>query len=125
MASLFVIHEKNTNTFCTSSKFASFSSDLQEAAMFNSRKNAEKAAKKMFAGAEEGINTYGGWRWTCTKGGGPVQNYHHAHLNEYIEYLKKDHQDNQHRLAYIKMLEEEYAELRCDLEVLEVKLTIV
>lgn len=47
MASLFVIREKNTNKFCTSSKFAYFDADLQNAAMFNKRENAEKAAREM------------------------------------------------------------------------------
>ena len=70
MTSLFVIREKNTGTFCTSSKFKHFEADLQKAAMFNQRKNAESAARKMFAAADKGVITpYGGWCWRVRRSG--------------------------------------------------------
>lgn len=124
MASLFVIREKNTGTFCTSSKHAQFDADLQSAAMFNQRKNAEKAARGMFAAADKGVVThYGGWTWSVHKEDGTVQTYHHALLKEYIELLRnstnRDHSDT------IRYLETEVREQRCEMEIVEVRLTLV
>ena len=123
MASLFVIREKNTGTFCTSSKFKHFEADLQKAAMFNQRKNAESAARKMFAGADKGqVNPYGGWRWRVVYKDNSYQDFHHALLKEYIEFLKAhsgNHADS------IRWLETEVREQRCEMEVIEVRLTLV
>jgi hypothetical protein len=123
MASLFVIREKNTGTFCTSSKFKHFEADLQKAAMFNQRKNAESAARKMFAGANKGtVNPYGGWAWRVYNEDGTEQTYHHALLKEYIEFLKAhsgNHADS------IKYLQTKVQEKPCEMEVVEVRLTLV
>jgi hypothetical protein len=123
MASLFVIREKNTGTFCTSSKFKHFEADLQKAAMFNQRKNAESAARKMFAGAAKGtVNPYGGWAWRVYNEDGTEQTYHHALLKEYIEFLKAhsgNHADS------IKYLQTKVREQPCEMEVVEVRLTLV
>jgi hypothetical protein len=123
MASLFVIREKNTGTFCTSSKFKHFEADLQKAAMFNQRKNAENAARKMFAGADKGtVNPYGGWCWRVYTEDGNQQTFHHALLKEYIELLK----NSPACLAdSIKYLQEHGVEQRCEMEVVEVRLTLV
>ena len=128
MASLFVIREKNTGTFCTSSKFKYFEADLQKAAMFNQRKNAESAARKMFAAADKGVvNPYGGWAWRVYNEDGTEQTFHHALLKEYIELLK-----NAARAAakgpyadMIKYLQTEVHEQKCEMEVVEVRLTLV
>jgi hypothetical protein len=123
MASLFVIREKNTGTYCTSSKFKHFEADLQKAAMFNQRKNAESAARKMFAGANKGtVNPYGGWAWRVYNEDGTEQTYHHALLKEYIEFLKAhsgNHADS------IKYLQTKVQEKPCEMEVAEVRLTLV
>ena len=123
MASLFVIREKNTGTFCTSSKFKHFEADLQKAAMFNQRRNAESAARKMFAGADKGtVNPYGGWHWSIYKEDGSQQTFHHALLIEHIELLKAhsgNHADS------IKYLQTEVREQRCEMEIVEVRLTLV
>jgi hypothetical protein len=123
MASLFVIREKNTGTYCTSSKFKHFEADLQKAAMFNQRKNAESAARKMFAGANKGtVNPYGGWAWRVYNEDGTEQTYHHALLKEYIEFLKShsgNHADS------IKYLQTKVQEKPCEMEVVEVRLTLV
>lgn len=124
MASLFVIREKNTNTFCISSKFKYFNADLQSAAMFNQRMNAEKAIRSMFRDADKGVvNPYGGWAWRVYNEDGTDQTYHHSLLKEYIELLKgntsRDHS------ASILWLETEVKEQRCEMEVVEVRLTLV
>jgi hypothetical protein len=122
MASLFVIREKNTGTYCTSSKYKHFEADLQKAAMFNQRKNAEKAARAMFAKADKGeVNRYGGWCWRLFKEDGTYQDFHHALLKEYIELLK-NHSGN--HTDSIRWLETEVKEQRCEMEVVEVKLTL-
>ena len=123
MASLFVIREKSTGTFCTSSKFKHFEADLQKAAMFNQRKNAESAARKMFAAADKGVITpYGGWCWRVYDENGLVHDFHHALLQEYIEFLEAhsgNHADS------IKYLQTEVREQRCEMEIVEVRLTLV
>jgi len=123
MASLFVIREKNTNTYCTGSNRCTFNADLQSAAMFNKRENAEKAARTMFAKADKGeVNRYGGWTWEVYNEDGTVQHFHHAHLKAYIELLRNSTNDHTDR---IKWIEEEVKEQRCEMEVLEVKLSLI
>lgn len=123
MASLFVIREKNTGTYCTSSKFHHFDADLQRAAMFNKRENAEKAARSMFAKADKGdLNPYGGWCWRVVTDDGSIQDFHHAMLKEYIEFLKDRSASN--FADHIKYLEQ-CQEQRCEMEVVEVRLTLV
>jgi hypothetical protein len=122
MASLFVIREKNTGTFCTSSKFKHFEADLQKAAMFNQRKNAETAARKMFAGADKGqVNPYGGWCWRVYNEDESIQDFHHALLNEYIEFLKAHSGNHADSIQY---LQTKVREQRCEMEVVEVKLSL-
>jgi hypothetical protein len=127
VASLFVIREKNTGTFCTSSKFKHFEADLQKAAMFNQRKNAESAARKMFAGANKGtVNPYGGWAWRVYNEDGTEQTYHHALLKEYIELLKtKQRDDDEYWSDTIQHLQTKVREQPCEMEVVEVRLTLV
>jgi hypothetical protein len=123
MASLFVIREKNTNTFCVSSKFAYFNADLQNAAMFNQRKSAEKAARTMFRDADKGVvNRYGGWSWRVYNEDGSYRDFHHALLKEYIELLKNH---SSATADSIRWLETDVKEQRCEMEVVEVKLMLV
>lgn len=123
MASLFVIREKNTGAYCSSSRFNHFEADLQKAAMFNQRKNAEKAIRAMFRGSEKGeINRYGGWLWRLFKEDGSYQDFHHALLKEYIEFLK-NHSGNHADL--IRWLENDCQEQKCEMEIVEVRLTLV
>lgn len=127
MASLFVIREKNTGTYCTSSKHGTFNSDLQAAAMFNRRENAEWAAKAMFRDADLGIlNPYGGHAWTVTDHDGIGKDYHHAMLTDYIQMLKENQakhgdQRHQHEIEYLR---NKVTEQRCEMEVVEVKLVL-
>lgn len=46
--SRYVIRERGTNSFCTSTGYKSFSLDLEEAAIFVNKANAQKAIKTMF-----------------------------------------------------------------------------
>lgn len=85
MASKFVIREKTTNTFCTSQKFEHFSRDLQDAALFASRNNAEKAVRGM---QPKEMNPYGGHTWSIMNENGQVQAFHKAFLKEYIAELE-------------------------------------
>lgn len=125
MASLYVIREKNTNTYCTSSKHSYFSADLQAAAMFNQRKNADKAVRGMFGEADKGIvNSYGGLTWQVLNEDGTVQYFQYAFLKEYIEALKNS-PNSQNHIDRIKWLETEVREQRCEMEVVEVKLVLV
>ena len=117
MASLFVIREKGTGAFCSSSKMRNFSLDLNDAAMFNQRKNAEKACKNMFG---TGMNIYGGWSWTISNDEGFTE-YHNSHFEEYVSLLEtyEDHRD------HAKWLRENVSERKCEMEIVEVKLTLV
>ncbi len=90
--------------------------------MFNKRENAEKAARTMFAKADKGeVNRYGGWTWCVYDDDGNEQVYHHALLKEYIEVLK---QSTNNLADSIKYLQEHGKEQRCEMEVVEVKLTL-
>jgi len=52
MRQLFFIREKNTDTWCTSSKHKYFCDDFLEAAIFLSEDNAKKAIKEMKNGLD-------------------------------------------------------------------------
>jgi len=118
MASKFVIREKTTNTFCTSQKLQYFSRDLQDAALFESRNNAEKAVRGM---RPKEMNPYGGHTWSIMNENGRVQAFHKAFLKEYIEELEK----HPHAVENADYLKKHGVELAQDLEVVEVKLVIV
>lgn len=120
MASKFAIREKNSNTFCTSTKHRYFSHDLQDAALLASRENAEKAVRGMLPKAV--VNPYGGWTWIIVSEDGTVQTvYHAALLKEYIAMLET-HDHCKDTAAYLK---EHGVERAMDLEVVEIKLTLV
>ena len=44
---IYFIREKNTNSWCTTSRHADFSEDIDNAIVFLQKENAEKAIKKM------------------------------------------------------------------------------
>lgn len=109
MASLFVIREKSTGEFCTGQKFRSFSHDLQIAAFFSSKKNAEKAMRGMFPAGQPDT-------WTAE--GGKV--FYHGNLKEYIESLDQ----HPNGADFINAVRETYTERKCEMEAVEVKLTL-
>lgn len=47
MRKLYVIRESTTGAWCSASKHSSFHMNFKEAAIFNQRKNADKAIKEM------------------------------------------------------------------------------
>jgi hypothetical protein len=112
MASLFVIREKNTGTFCTSSKNNTFATELNAAAMFSSHQAAEKAAKKMF----EVLTTaerqqYNEWYIDGVK-------YHPdltLYIQQYIGWCGLTEADMRANII----------EKTCEMEVVEVRLTLV
>lgn len=128
MASRFVIREKAFGGFCTSQKYASFSTDLQEAALYASRENAQKAVKNMF-GWQTRVNSV----WSIVDASGAVRSYHDSNLQEYIEevesLIRVCDSDDVCRIRQLTELathlRENAVELPCDMEVVEVKLTIV
>ena len=125
MASRFVIREKAFGGFCTSQKYASFSTDLQEAALYASRENAQKAVKNMFVCRSD--------QWSIVDAAGTVRRYYTAELQAYIEEVESliracDSDDVcriRHLTELVTHLRENAVELPCDMEVVEVKLTIV
>ena len=120
MASKFAIREKNTNTFCTSTKHKYFTHDLQDAALLASREHAEKAIRGMLPTAV--VDPYDGYAWIIYKEDGTVQTvYHAALLKEYIELLEK-HERCKEQAIYLK---EHGVERAVDLEVIELKLVLV
>jgi len=119
MASKFAVREKNSNTFCTSTKHSYFSHDLQDAALFASRENAEKAIRGMLPKAV--VNPYGGYTWSFVSEDGTIQQYHAAMLKEYIEMLEK----LPHCADDAAYLKEHGIERAMDLEVVEIKLVLV
>lgn len=119
MPSKFAIREKGTNTFCTSQKHCYFSADLQDAALFASRENAEKAVRGMLPKAV--VNPYGGYTWSIvSEDGRVVQAYHAAMLKEYIALLEM-HEHCQDQAVYLK---QHGVERAIDLEVVEIKLVL-
>lgn len=108
---MFVIRETETGAFCTGQRYRSFSVDMQAAAQFVSRENAEKAINAMFRGERDGqqYNT-----WTIDD-----QQYHpdiQAYINQCVKYNNQD---------YIDVLRDTFVERTPVLEVAEVKLTLV
>ena len=114
MLSLFVIHEKNTNSYCTGQTPRSFSTNLQDAATFVSKANAEKAIKKMFPNPDEiGLAQYALW-------GVDFQSYHN-NLSAYVEQLSR-YPSGIDQAKYVK---ENVIDLKCEMSVVEVRLEIV
>lgn len=119
MTSRFVIREKNTEAFCTSSRRATFGFELADAALFTSRASAERAIRQMFSNE---MNPHGGNTWSVWN---PLLEkdfiYHNSHYQEYIALLESypAHRD------YAERVRTTQSERRCEMEVLEVKLTLV
>ena len=109
---MFVIRETETGAFCTGQKFRSFSMDMQLAAQFASRANAEKAIKGMFsAGRGERRQQYN--IWTVD------DNMYHPNKQAYIDQVISV---NLVDAGYIR---DKFIEQTPVLEVVEVKLTLV
>jgi hypothetical protein len=108
---MFVIRETGTGAFCTGSNFRSFSMDMQLAAQFVSRTNAEKAIKSMFTKwAKHGLqyNT-----WTVD------DNRYHPTVQAYIDACDSRND------PYAQVVRDTFIEKTCVMEVVEVKLTLV
>ena len=119
MRSLFVIRDKNTGAFCSSAKNIYFNTDTNSASLFDSVKNAEKAIRTMMSFLTKEMSHYGGNTWHLTDGDG-YKTFFHAFKQEYIALLAskdhlKDHAEG-HKAT---------PEAQLDLEVVEVKLTLV
>lgn len=107
---MFVIRETETGAFCTGQKFRSFSMDMQSAAQFASRANAEKAIKSMFsAGRGELRQQYN--IWTVD------DNMYHPNKQAYIDQMTTPTSDT----SYIR---DKFIERTAVMEVVEVKLTL-
>jgi len=61
MRSVFLIREKNTNTWCSSSKHSAFADDFDFAVIFLNGPNAEKAVKEMIRGLNPKYSTFPAW----------------------------------------------------------------
>jgi hypothetical protein len=126
MSNKFVIREKTTNTFCTSTKNRFFADDLNESALFSSRANAEKAVKDMIRYLTKEVNIYGGNSWSVAIG--TKTTVYQTFLQEYISLLEKD---NAHLISSgwfndrLKELKTTVVERVPELEVVEVRLTLV
>jgi hypothetical protein len=107
---MFVIRETETGAFCTGHKVRSFSMDMQTAALFVSRANAEKAMKAMFKDAKSG-QQYNIWA---------IDNkYYHPNIQAYIDQCVNSTKPDV--AAYIR---DTYTEKTCVMEVVEVKLAL-
>jgi len=119
MASKFAIRENGSNTFCTSTKFSHFNGDLNNAALFASRANAEKAVRSM---TPKQMTPYGGHTWCIvSEDGVVVEVYHKAFLAEYIALLET----KLHLADQVEHLKEHGVERAMALEVVELKLILV
>ena len=107
---MFVIRETETGAYCTGQKFRSFSMDMQTAALFVSRANAEKAMKAMFRGSKNG-QQYNIW----TVDG----NSYHPDVQAYIDQCL-----NSTRPDMADGIRNTFTDKTCFMEVVEVKLTL-
>jgi hypothetical protein len=112
MASLFVIRERDTGAFCASSKRQMFSHDLNAAALFASVANAEKAIRGMFSTHSE----------ACLLWSVDSNDYYHGDKTDYIAAMEKH---SRTAVEYIKHMRENVENKLADLEVVEVKLSLV
>lgn len=106
---MFVIRETETGAFCTGQHHRSFSMDMQTAAQFVSRANAEKAIKNMFKGDKNGqqYNT-----WTID------DKRYHANLQAYLDQCVNTNS------SFADVIRDTYTQKTAILEVVEVKLTL-
>jgi len=58
---IYLIREKNTNTWCVSSKHSDFYNDFDNAAVFLKKENAEKAIKEMMRMLDPKKSRYPYW----------------------------------------------------------------
>lgn len=107
---MFVIRETTTGAFCTGQKLRSFSMNMQSAALFVSRANAEKAMNAMFKGSKIG-QQYD--IWTIDN------NFYHPNVQSYIDQCV-----NSTRPDMAANIRDTYTEKTCVMEVVEVKLTL-
>jgi hypothetical protein len=119
MASRFILREKATQTFCKSSKFRMFTAELNDAALFSTRENAEKTVRALNKFFTKEVCIYGGNSWQVESPAGKAE--YHTFLDEYIAVLEKRGGFD----ATVEFLRTEVAEQAPGLEVVEVKLTIV
>jgi len=110
---MFVIRETETGAFCTGQNFRSFSMDMQTAAQFVSRANAEKAIKNMFKGDKNGLQYN---IWTVDS------NRYHPNKQAYIDQCINT--NSPHSAAMADEIRNTYTEKTARLEVVEVKLTL-
>jgi hypothetical protein len=107
---MFVIRETETGAFCTGQNFRSFSMDMQGAAQFVSRANAEKAIKNMFKGEKNG-QQYNAWTIDGDR--------YHPNVQAYIDQCA-----NSTRPDMADGIRDTYTQKTAHLEVVEVKLTL-
>ena len=110
---MFVIRDTETGAFCTGQNFRSFSMDMQTAAQFVSRANAEKAIKNMFKGEKNG-QQYNIW----TVDG----NNYHPNKQAYIDQCINA--NSPHSAVMADQVRNTFTEKTAHLEVVEVKLTL-
>lgn len=122
MASKFIIREKSTNSFCTSSKHYYFSDDLDSAVLFASRENAEKAVKEANKFFYKEVTPYGGNTWVVYDSVNDVATTYYTFIEEYIKLLQES---SPSRFAEIIEMLQSTEERGPVLEVVEVKLCIV
>jgi hypothetical protein len=119
MKSLFVIRDVNTGSFCSSSKSIFFDTDVNAASLFDSKQNAEKAIRSVMNFMTKAMNPYGGNTWSLTDDNN-VETFFHSFKEEYIQML-----ESKPHLADRVAGNQARREAQLDLEVVEVKLTLV
>jgi hypothetical protein len=119
MQSLFVIRDVNTKAVCSSAKHYHFNSDVNAASLFDSKQNAEKAIRSIMKFMTKAMCPYGGNIWTLTDGN-DVETFFHSFKAEYIQML-----ESKPHLATHVAGNQARREAQLDLEVIEVKLTLV
>lgn len=119
MNSLYIIRDKNTGAVCSSAKHCCFNMDINEASLFDSRANAEKAILKMLSQLSKEMVPYGGNTWTLAADGN-TETFFHAFKEEYIALL-----ESKPNLIAAAARLRNVKEVQVHLETVEVKLTIV
>lgn len=124
MASKFIIREKTTNSYCTSSKHYHFSDDLDSAVLFASRENAEKAIKAANTFFTKEMTPYGGNTWSVYNTEENTCITYQTFVKEYIAMLESN--PDVAKFAYdIQHIKTNVIERTPELEAIEVKLCIV
>lgn len=106
---MFVIRETESGAFCVSQRERTFSMNMQNAAQFVSRTNAEKAIKTMFQGDKCG-QQYNSWSID--------EKLYHPDVQAYIEQCVNPNN------PWIQDIRDSYTQKTCVMEVVEVKLTL-